>query len=80
MLKNKPLLITALIFGGIGIILAILTGIMFLADDTNGFSIISGLLGMKSADIKASSLWQFSFIFEAAAFILGYRALVEESE
>ncbi len=80
MLKNKPLLITAIIFGGIGIILAVFTGILFLNNDTAVFELISMLLGMGGKGVTASTIWQFSFIFEAAAFVLGYRALIEEAD
>ncbi len=80
MFKNKPILITALIFGGIGIILAIFTGILFLNDDRNVFELVAYLFGMKKENVNASTMWQFAFIFEAAAFVLGYRALAEEAE
>lgn len=80
MLRNKPLFITALIFGGIGVVLTILTGILFLNNDDSFFGLIARLFGMAKESVTASTLWQFAFIFEAAAFILGYRALVEEAE
>ncbi len=80
MLKNKPLLITALIFGGIGAVLTIFTGILFLNNDTGAFAFIANILGMKRESVTASTMWQFAFIFETAAFVLGYRAFIEEAE
>lgn len=80
MLKNKSLLIAAIIFGGIGIILAVLTGILFLNDNTGAFKFISDLLGINSEPLTAAKIWQLTFVIEAAAFILGYRALIEEAD
>lgn len=80
MLKDKPLLITAIIFGGIGLLLMIVTGILFLNGNNDAFDTIGSVFGMESGKVTAATISQFSLVFEVVAFVIGYRSLMEEAE
>ncbi len=79
MLKNRPLLIAALIFGGIGLLLIITATIIYIDGSKTIYNAIASLLGMPIGKITTASVCQFGTIFEIAAFVLGYKSFITES-
>ncbi len=77
-MKNKPLMISALIFGGIGVLIILFAVICYMSGNTEVYESIGRIFGMTRDKITTASLSQFGIIFEAAAFVLGYRSLKDE--
>lgn len=78
MLKDRPLLVTAMVFGGIGLVMLIVAGVLFLNGDKGPLNYIGSLLGMERGRLTTGTISQFSLVFEVMAFIIGYRALSDE--
>ena len=79
-MKNKPLLLTALIFGGIGVIIIILAVIFYMAGESGLYNAIASFFGMGKDKITTATICQLGILFEIAAFILGYRSLSVEKD
>ncbi len=75
MIKNKPLLITALVFGGLGLVFLSLSAASLLAGDGTITDAIASLFGQSKVHVTTASLGQFSVVFETAAFLLAFRSL-----
>ena len=80
MLKNKPLLITSIIFGIIGLLILILGAVLFVDGGKDALNEIGAVFGMEKGKLTPATICQFSIIFEAMAFVIGYRALRDEAE
>lgn len=80
MLKNKPLLITAIVFGGIGLLIIILGAVLFIDGGNDALNAIGSVFGMEKGKLTTATICQFSIVFEAMAFVVGYRALRDEAE
>lgn len=80
MLKNKPLLITAIIFAGIGLLIIILGAVLFIDGGKDALNTIGSVLGMEKGKLTTATICQFSIVFEIMAFVVGYRALRDEAD
>ena len=78
MLKNKTLLISAISFGGIGIIITFFGFIWFLADDSSAFNNVGKFFGMSEGSFSLESICKISSVFELCAFILTVKSLKHE--
>ncbi len=72
-------MISALIFGGIGLIIIILGTIFYMNGSNDFYESVAGFFGMAKSKITTATFCQFGIIFELAAFILGYRSLKDET-
>lgn len=79
-MKSRPLMISALIFGGIGLAIIVLGTVFYMNGSTAFYESVAGILGMTKDKISTTTFCQFGIIFEIAAFILGYRSLKDETE
>ncbi len=79
-MKNKPLLLTALIFGGIGLAIIILAIVLYMAGENELYNNIAAIFGMAKDKVTTATVCQVGIIFEIAAFILGFRSLSVESD
>ena len=80
MLKNKPLLIIAIIFGGIGAIILIFAAILLIDGGKEPLDFINSVLGMPKGKVTVATISQFALVFEVMSFIVGYNAIKYESE
>ena len=78
MLKGKPLLITAIIVGSIGLLLLFFGSVIFLDGGTEPLDVIASVLGLEKGSIKVAAVCQFAIVFEIMAFIVGFNSLKEE--
>lgn len=78
MLKNKPLLVSAIVFGIIGILITISGFIMFLTTDSSGYSIVENLFGIQKDTISMAALCELASVFEGCAFILAVKSAKHE--
>ena len=78
MLKGKPLLITAIVFGSIGLLLLFFGSVIFLDGGTEPLDVIASVLGLEKGSIKVAAVSQFAIVFEIMAFIVGFNSLKEE--
>ena len=78
-MKNKPLLMSALVFGGIGLIILILGAVFYMDGNNDFYESVAGFFGMAKSKVSTSTFCQFGIVFELAAFVLGYRSLKDES-
>lgn len=78
MLKEKPLLIAAIIFGGIGLVLIITGCLLYMINDSTFLNMIDSVFGFTKGSTSPATFSQLGIVFEASAFILIYRSLVDE--
>ncbi|MBQ8134481.1 MAG: hypothetical protein IJ192_08765 [Clostridia bacterium] len=79
MLKNRPLLTAAIVFGSIGLLLIITSAIIYIDGGKTIYNAIASLLGMPIGKVTTASFCQFGTLFEIAAFALGYKSFTTES-
>ncbi len=79
MFKGKPLLITAMVFGSIGLLLILFGAIVFLDGGNEPLDLIASVLGLEKGRVGVATICQFAIVFEIMAFIVGFQALKEES-
>lgn len=79
-MKNKPLMFTALIFGGVGAAVIILAIVLYMAGDKNVYSAIASFFGMGKDKITTATICQLGILFEISAFILAHRSLAVECQ
>ena len=77
-MKKKPLMISAMVFGGIGLAMIIVGIVFYMNGDTAFFETLAKIFGMTKDKITATTLCQFGVVFEIAAFVLAYRSLKDE--
>lgn len=80
-MKSRPFLIAALGFGGIGVIVLILTIISFFCGDNLISAAIGGGLGLGTDSFNDATMGQISVVFFIPAFIFAFRCFADnESE
>ncbi len=77
-MKNKPLMLAGLIFGGIGLAIIVTAIILYMAGKTDIYGSVAQFFGMTKEKINTPTICQLGILFEIAAFILGYRSLAVE--
>ena len=77
MLKNKPFLIAAIVFGTLGILVLILTAISFFEGDNLISGAIGSLLGLDKESFRDSTMAQIAVVFFIPTFIFAFRALAD---
>ena len=76
-MKSKPFLITAAVFGSLGILTLLLTVISFFNGDSSITGSIESMLNMDEGSIKNDVLAQISVVFFIPAFIFAFRAFAD---
>ena len=79
MLKGKPLIITAIVFGAIGLVLLIFGGVLFIDSGTDILDFIGSVLGLEKGRGGVATVCQFAVVFEVMALIIGFRAITDEA-
>lgn len=77
-MKNKPLMLAGLIFGGIGLAIIVTAIVLYMAGETDVYNNVAQFFGMTNDKISTATICQLGILFETAAFILGYRSLAVE--
>ena len=80
MLRNKPLMLTAVFLGVIGAIMIIFASVLFLSGNGDVYSELADLLGMKSADVCTATVCATAVIFVFFFFLFGCSALSAETK
>lgn len=80
MFKNRPLLLASLIFGGIGLLIIIVGACIYVDGGKDILNNIAYAFGMSASNASSAVICQFGIVFEMAAMLLGYRALVDEAD
>ncbi len=78
-MKDRPLLVTAIVFGGIGFVILTIAAIIFISGEKAPLDYIGALIGMEKGRITVGTIAQFSLVFEIMAFIVAYRELSDET-
>ena len=76
-MKSKPFLITAAVFGSLGILTLLLTVISFFNGDSSITGAIESMLNMDEGSIKNDVLAQISVVFFIPAFIFAFRTFAD---
>ena len=79
MLKSRPLLLSAIIFGGIGLLLICTAAWIFVSGDTGLTKWLSSVLHSDSGSISSATFSQLGIVFEISAMVIACRALDDES-
>ena len=78
MLKGKPFLIVALVFGSLGLLMLVITVASFFnGDDSTITTGIADLLHVDHESIKNETLAQISIVFFIPTFIFAYRSFID---
>lgn len=78
MKKEKPLFIAAIVFGAFGLILLIFAAVIFISKYTSVYSDLSEFFGLAKTAVTTESICEIASLFEACAFLLGYKSYTEE--
>lgn len=79
MLKSRPLLISAIIFGSIGLVLTAIAAWIFVSGDTEFTKWLSMQLQGNQNSITSSTLAQLGIVFELSSIMIAGRALDDEA-
>ena len=79
-MKGKAFFISALVFGGLGIIMLVLTLISYFCGDELISGAIAQMLGLSTESFNDATMAQISIVLFIPAFIFGYRALSDNDE
>ncbi len=74
MLRSRPLLIAAIIFGGIGMLLIMIAVYIFMSGDTAITGWLNSLLRSGSDKISSSTFSQIGIVFELSSLMISLRA------
>ncbi len=77
MLKGKPFLIVALVFGSLGLLMLVITVASFFNGDDSITTGIADLLHVDHESIKNETLAQISIVFFIPTFIFAYRSFID---
>ena len=80
MLKGKPFLITSLVFGGLGLIVLILTVISFFCGDNLISAAIGELIHMGTDSFNDATMGQIAVVFFIPAFIFAFRSFADNDD
>ena len=80
MIKGKPFLISAIVFGGLGLIVLVLTVISFFCGDNLISSGIATMLGLDKESFTDATMGQIAVVFCIPTFIFAFRSLAETEE
>ncbi len=79
-MKNKPFLISGLIFGLIGIALLITAGVSFIMNSADVVKALASLLHQSTDTITNATIAQLGFIFMIPAFIFCYKSFADTED
>lgn len=79
-MKGKPFLIAALVFGGLGFIMLIMTMISYFCGDGLISGALAQMLSVGKDSFTDATMAQISIVFFIPAFIFAYRALSDNDE
>ena len=74
-MKNKPFLIAAMVFGGIGLFILLVSALIFLTKNTSICTNLGKLLG---TSISTSTLAELAAVFFMPAFVFAYKSFSSE--
>lgn len=77
-MKDKPFLIASLTFGAVGLLLLLISAIIFITKDTALYNNLEILLGMKSGSITTSIVAQLATVCMIPSFIFAYKSLSDD--
>ena len=80
MIKGKAFLISAIVFGGLGLIVLVLTVISFFCGDNLISSAIATALGLDKESFTDATMGQIAVVFCIPTFIFAFRSLYETEE
>lgn len=76
-MKNKPFLISSLIFGLIGLALLIIAGISFMADSTDIAKAVISFFHGNTNDVSNSIIAELGVVFMIPSFIFAYKSFAD---
>lgn len=79
-MKGKPFFISAIVFGGLGFIILVLTLISFFCGDDLISGAIAQKLNLSNESFNDATMAQISIVLFIPAFIFGFRAFSENDE
>lgn len=79
-MKNKPFLISAIVFGGLGLLVLLLTVISFFEGDNLISGAIASLLNLSKDSFNDATMAQVAVVFFIPTFIFAFRTLADEDE
>ncbi len=77
MFKGKPFLIASLVFGGLGIIVLVLTVVSFFCGDQLISSAISSMLNLEKGAFTDTTMAQIAVVLFLPTFIFAYRSFAD---
>lgn len=80
MIKNRPMLIAAIVFCCFGFVIFAFAAIVFISKTTSIYTDFNEFFGLNSQAVSTEALCQLACIFEVFAFLLGYKSYVEETD
>ena len=79
-MKGKAFFISALVFGGLGFIMLVLTCISYFCGDNLISAAIGQTMGLSTESFNDATMAQISIVLFIPTFIFGYRALSDNDE
>ena len=76
-MKNKPFLISSLVFGVIGLALLVIAGISFMADSTDFAKAFMSIFNSNSKDVSNSIIAELGVVFMIPSFIFAYKSFTD---
>lgn len=77
-MKDKPFLISSLVFGAVGLLLLIISSIVFITKNTTFFSDLGSALGVNPDTFTVSSVAQLATVCFVPSFIFSYKSMSDE--
>ena len=76
-MKGKAFFISALVFGGLGFIMLVLTCISYFCGDNLISAAIGHMMGLSTESFNDATMAQISIVLFIPTFIFGFRALAD---
>ncbi len=76
-MKNKPFLISSLVFGLIGLAFLVIAGISFITDSTDFAKAVVSFFHGNTKDISNSIIAELGVVFMIPSFIFAYKSFVD---
>ncbi len=79
-MRNKPFLVSSIIFGLIGIALVAVAGISFITNSTVVAKALVSIIGGSQSNLSNSLLAELGVVFMVPSFIFAYKSFADSEE